>query len=461
MIGFSHDKLSGSMASRKDARNNRWRMGFFPFLLLSGIAILTMFFWPQPDLSPNTNIYTDNYAPATAGTNSAPAPMVTPMIATPPPQAYDKKLTVHHGDTLSGLLLSANIQSEDVLAILALPLVQHNLVRISPGKIFAIHINKDQELTQLSYQLSPTQTLAVTRQDQGFDAKLIQKQAVSAPTLAAGIISSTLYDAGQDEHLPQKIIFDAAHLFAPKINFNRDLNPGDHFKVIYEASYVGDKAVNTGAILAMQISSQGKTYTLIRHTDREGRTHYYTPDGNSLDPGTLFIRSPVHYTHISSGFSLNRYHPILHFSRPHYGVDFAAPRGTPVLASGDGIVASAGRAGGYGNLLVLNNGHGISTRYGHLNAFAPYIHPGVHVKEGEVVAYVGSTGLATAPHLHYEFRINNIPQNPLSVALPTADPLSGKDRLAFNRELRDYLAEFKATPNEAIAHSTAKNTEQT
>ena len=369
-----------------------------------------------------------------------------------PPQPYDKDIVVNHGDTLSSLLLSQNIQTQDVLAILALPLVQHSLVRIHPGQIFTIHVDANQSLTSLTYDISAAQTLSVIKQNDSFDAKITKKPTKVLPTIAAGVITSTFYDAGLAQHLPQKIILDASRIFASKINFKRGLQPGDHFKVIYESSYVGNKAIGTGNILAMQISSGGKTYTLIRHTGHDGISRYYTTDGATL-VHSAFLRSPVHYTRISSPFSLNRVHPLLLFSRPHYGVDLAAPRGSPVIASGNGVVTVAGREGGYGNLIIIDHGHGITTRYGHLNGFARNIHPGSYVKQGQLIAYVGSTGLATGPHLHYEFRINNVPQNPMSVKLPMADPLSTAERAQFNREVKHYVSEMQSTPLNMLAHA--------
>lgn len=443
------------MAARGDSR--RLRIGLYPLLLVTLLVAAFVFFWPQndaPSVMDDSARFTQSnlYVPEnTVSINSA-----EETAAPAAPQAYDKNLLVRSGDTISSLLVAQNIQTQDVLALLSLPLVKRTLAHINPGQMLSIHVNADQELTDLTYNLSATQTLSVTRQDDGFDAKLMKKPTKILPTVAAGVISTTFYDAGLAQQLPQKIILEATRLFASKVNFKRGLKPGDNFKVIYESSYVQNKAISTGNILAMQISNDGKTYTLVRHTDSHGVSRYYTPDGAGLMSTTrnTFLRTPVHYTRISSSFSLNRKHPLLLFTRPHYGVDLAAPRGTPVVASANGVVTVAGKEGGYGNLVIINHGHGITTRYGHLNRFASNVHPGTYVKQGQVIAYVGSTGLASGPHLHYEYRINNIPQNPMTVKLPaTVDPISVAEQKQFKREVANYMAQMKTTPLAVVAYA--------
>ena len=455
----SSSKTRGAMAAvRKDIRS-RFRIGLYPLLLLSLLVASIILFWPQNDV-PSTAYDDTRYGQ----TDFTPPPTNTVEInsvedvAPPIPQAYDKNVLIRRGDTLSGLLLAQNIQTQDISALLSIPLVKRTLAHISPGQSVNIHVNADQELTDLTYNLSPTQTLSVTRLDDNFDAKLTKKTPQVMPTIAAGVINSTFYEAGLAQHLPQKIILDATRIFASKVNFKRGLKPGDHFKVIYESSYVQNKLVSTGNILAMEIENDGKTYTLIRHTDSNGISRYYPADPsalrNSVPAQNTFLRAPVHYTRISSPFSLNRRHPLLLFSRPHYGVDLAAPRGTPVVAAANGVVTVAGQEGGYGNLVIINHGHGITTRYGHLNRFASNLHAGSIVKQGQVIAYVGSTGLASGPHLHYEYRINNVPQNPLTVKLPReANPVSATEQKQFSREVANYLAQLHGTPLTVVAYA--------
>jgi murein DD-endopeptidase MepM/ murein hydrolase activator NlpD len=457
---ISYSKTRGTMAAtRKDTRS-RVRVGLYPLLVTLSLLVASfIFFWPQNDV-PSTDYDNSRYAQNDFSAPSANTVTIDSAeeVTPPAPQAYDKNVLIQRGDTLSGLLLAQNIQTQDISALLAIPLVKRTLAHINPGQILNIHVNADQELTDLTYKLSPTQTLSVTRLDDNFDAKLTQKTPKVMPTVAAGVISSTFYDAGLAQQLPQKIILDATRLFGSKVNFKRGLKPGDHFKVIYESSYVQNKAVSTGNILAMEISNDGKTYAIIRHTDSHGVSRYYPADRNALRNAittkNTFLRAPVHYTRISSSFSIKRMHPLLAFSRPHYGVDLAAPRGTPVVASANGVVTVAGQEGGYGNLVIINHGHGITTRYGHLNRFASNIHAGSVVKQGQVIAYVGSTGLASGPHLHYEYRINNVAQNPLTVKLPLeASQISASEQKQFNREVTNYLAQLHNTPLAVVAYA--------
>ncbi len=456
---ISSSKTRGSMAAiRRDIRS-RIRVGLYPLLLLSLLVASFIFFWPQNDVSA-TDYDNSRYAQNDFSLPSANTVTIDSAdeIVPPAPQAYDKNVLIQRGDTLSGLLLAQNIQTQDISALLAIPLVKRTLAHINPGKILNIHVNADQELTDLTYNLSPTQTLSVTRLDDNFDAKLTKKTPKVLPTVAAGVISSTFYDAGLAQQLPQKIILAATQLFSSKINFKRGLKPGDHFKVIYESSYVQNKVVSTGNILAMEISNDGKTYALIRHTDSHGVSRYYPADSkalsNAITTKNTFLRAPVHYTRVSSSFSMNRMHPLLAFSRPHYGVDLAAPRGTPVVASANGVITVKGQEGGYGNLIIINHGHGITTRYGHLNRFASNIHAGSTVKQGQVIAYVGSTGLASGPHLHYEYRVNNVAQNPLTVKLPLeANPISATEQKQFSHEVANYLAQLHSTPLIVVAYA--------
>ena len=240
--------------------------------------------------------------------------------------------------------------------------------------------------------------------------------------------------------MPTSFIWDLSKIFAWKINFKQGLHPGDTFEVLYEKKYFGDKFIEYGDILAAKFYVNGELYEAVRFKHPQEGVHYYTPTGESLD--RAFVRTPLQYSRVSSSFNLARKHPILGITRPHEGVDLAASRGTAVKAPGRGVIAFAGRKGGYGNLVIINHGGGVTTRYGHLSRFSKEFHVGSTVKMGDVVAYVGSTGLATAPHLHYEYRINGIPKNPLSVKLPGAPPLAAKYRHLFLSQSKVYLAQM-------------------
>lgn len=238
----------------------------------------------------------------------------------------------------------------------------------------------------------------------------------SALNYAAGQISHSLYTDARKIGLSAKQANQLVQIFSQK-NIAQNVHPGDQFSVLYESPKTVKQKKYSGNIMAAQITHKDKTYQLLRFTDPKGHSGYYTPQGQTLNEGLL--RAPVHFTYISSGFSNNRLDPILHYRRPHLGVDYAAPTGTPVKAAGDGVVEEVSYRGGYGRTVVLRHDDKYSTLYGHLSRYAD-IRAGDTVQQGEVIGYVGQTGFATGPHLHYEIHVNDVPFNPLTVALPNA-----------------------------------------
>jgi len=225
-----------------------------------------------------------------------------------------------------------------------------------------------------------------------------------------------------------------AEVFSTDIDFHRDLRRGDRFAAIYEVQHHLGEPVKTGRLLSAEFVNQGKTFHAVWFENPEGQGGYYTLDGKNIRKA--FLRSPLEFSRISSGFTNSRYHPVLKTWRAHMGVDYAAATGTRVKTTGDGIVDFAGRQGGYGNLVVVRHQSKYTTWYGHLSRLGPGIHKGKRVSQGDVIGYVGSTGLATGPHLHYEFRTNNVHQNPLRVAMPPAPPLAPQYRAAFDEAAR-------------------------
>jgi murein DD-endopeptidase MepM/ murein hydrolase activator NlpD len=219
---------------------------------------------------------------------------------------------------------------------------------------------------------------------------------------------------------------------------------GDTFVVTYPEYYRDGVYVKDGPIEAAAFVNQGREFKAVRYTDPEGSAHYYTPDGKSLHKA--FLRAPVEFTRVSSRFNTARYHPILNLIRAHKGVDYAAPEGTPVRAAGDGRVRFAGRKGGYGNVVEIEHSASIVTVYGHLSRFAKLTHVGAHVTQGVVIAYVGMTGLATGPHLHYEYRVNGVFKNPQTIALPGANPIEARWREDFLARTAPLLAGIESPP---------------
>ena len=345
-------------------------------------------------------------------------------------------------DTLHTLFKRMNIRDEDAIKFLMLAPEAHALnTALIPGHTLEIKTNLEGELLHLEYEIDHENILVASLTPQGYQLttqKLILK---STQVLKSATIVNSLFGATDDADIPDQIALQIADIFSGQIDFQGDLRAGDQFKVIYEAFYNAGELMKVGNVLAVEFVNDGKKYQAVHFGDAEGKFAYYTPDGISLHKS--FLRSPVEFTRVSSTFSTARYHPILNTMRAHQGVDLAAPMGTRVKAAGDGVVDFVGRKGGYGNAIILKHAGGISTVYGHLSAFSAGLHAGQHVAQSDIIGFVGMTGLATGPHLHYEFLIGGTHQDPLSVALPISIPIDAKYQKAFDENSLDYMAQIE------------------
>ena len=251
-------------------------------------------------------------------------------------------------------------------------------------------------------------------------------------------IRHSLFGATDAAGIPDSVATQLADIFGGDIDFHRDIRKGDRFSVIFESiSHLG-KMVRTGRILAAEFVNDGRTYRAVWFEGSDGRNGYYTADGKNIRK--VFLRSPLEFSRVTSGFSGGRFHPVLKEVRAHRGIDFGAPTGTRVKATGDGVVEFAGRKGGYGNLVVLRHQSQYQTYYGHLSGFAAGIRKGTRVAQGDVIGYVGATGIATGPHLHYEFRVGGVHRNPLAMVLPAAPPLAADQMARFRDSTQGILA---------------------
>jgi murein DD-endopeptidase MepM/ murein hydrolase activator NlpD len=260
-------------------------------------------------------------------------------------------------------------------------------------------------------------------------------------TYSGGVIRSSLHQTAQAKGLDQKILSQLTRIFRDKINFSHDVQAGDTFNILYDEEYLQNKKIGTGEIEAAEIMTHGNQYKAVRYIDSSGHTDYYTPEGLSLHKG--FIRFPVHYSHISSRYSVHRLNPVTHLVRPHMAIDFAAPPGTPIKAAADGRITFIGRRQGYGKAIIIRHFENSTTLYAHMRNFAAHLHAGSHVKEGDIIGYVGDTGRSTGPHLHYELRRNGVKQNPLTVALPSAAPLNKAARAQFIPSAKRLIAQLE------------------
>jgi murein DD-endopeptidase MepM/ murein hydrolase activator NlpD len=247
-------------------------------------------------------------------------------------------------------------------------------------------------------------------------------------------IKSSLFAATDAAGLSDAVAGQLADVFSTDIDFHRDLRRGDRFTVVYEMYFEAGEPVRAGRVLAAEFVNQGKAYQAVWFQHADGQGDYYTPDGKSIKKA--FLRSPLEFSRVTSGFTTARFHPILQRWRAHKGIDYAAAPGTGVKATADGIVETASHERGYGNVVVLRHQHRYTTLYGHLSGFGRGITKGARVSQGQVIGYVGSTGLATGPHLHYEFRIDDVHQDPLRVVMPEAPPITAEKRAAFDSVAR-------------------------
>jgi len=338
---------------------------------------------------------------------------------------------IRRDDTLYSLLSRLNIRNRDAIEYIRSNSVASEIASsLKPNHSIEAETDADGNLISLEYQLDTNQFITVKKTESSYEASKVTHQLEVRPILKSAEIKSSLFGATDDANIPDHIAIQVAEMFESDIDFHTDLRRGDHFNVIYEGSYDQGELVKTGDVLAAEFINNGKTYRAVGYRDAENEMHYYTPEGKSLHKS--FLRSPLEFTRISSGFSLGRFHPVLQTMRAHKGVDMAAPTGTRIKASADAVVDFVGQKGGYGNVIVLKHANGVSTVYGHLSRFTAGLHRGEKVAQGDIIGFVGMTGLATGPHLHYEFLLNGQHRDPMTVALPKASPIAVHDKAKFD-----------------------------
>ncbi len=357
---------------------------------------------------------------------------------------------VRRDDTLNNLLSRLNVNNQAAINFIRNDSVASAMANaLKPGHDIEAQSDSDGNLISLEYQLESDQFINVKQSATGYIATKITHQLENRPILKSAVIKSSLFAATDDANIPDYIAIQVAEMFESEIDFNSDLRKGDHFNVIYEGSYDQGALLKTGDVLSAEFVNNGKTYRAIGYRDSMNQMHYYTPEGKSLHKS--FLRSPLEFTRVSSGFSLGRFHPILQRMKAHKGVDMAAPTGTRIRASGDAIVAFVGQKGGYGNVIMLKHSNGVSTVYGHLSRFTAGLHAGEKVAQGDIIGFVGMSGLATGPHLHYEFLMNGDHRDPMTVSLPKADPIAARDKVNFDAISHQLATQLTLLANSNIA----------
>lgn len=357
-------------------------------------------------------------------------------------------ITIKKRANLNSIFANLNIDKKQLRQVMAAGQSTKILKKLNPGQTIKVQVGPNHQLQQLVYQVNSTDTLTVTRQKKGFQAKLISPPVETNLVYAAATTKSSLSAAAKSAGLSAKEINQLQGIFAQKINA-KDLRSGAKVQLLYQVQSKNGKKIGTGDIVAAKVTSRGKTYTAIRYTDPNKHTEYYAADGSSLR--NAFTRTPVAYSRISSRFTNSRMHPILHFFRPHTGVDFAAPTGTPIKAAGSGKIAFMGVRSGYGRAITIQHNQSLSSLYGHMSHFAKGVGPGSYVQQGQVIGYVGRSGIASGPHLHFEFRVNGVPKDPLTVALPQVNKVPKAYRSQFLAKARQLLAAMEVQGNTRLA----------
>jgi murein DD-endopeptidase MepM/ murein hydrolase activator NlpD len=395
-----------------------------------------------------------------AATGASASPQGPAAAATPPPASPMQlaaapglaeaqlalstiDVIVTRNDTLDRIFRRLKLNLADLASLRNLPGLRARLDSLRPGE--ALHFtHKDGALFGLERRLNESQTLKVSREPTGLKADVLQNPLETRSRTARGVIDRSLFEAVEAAGANDQTAVALADIFGWDIDFVLDVRAGDAFVVTYDQIFRDGAYVKDGPIQAASFVNRGREFRAVRYTDPAGGAHYYTPDGRGLQKA--FLRAPVDFTRVSSRFNTARVHPILNRIRAHQGVDYAAPMGTPVRAAGDGRIRFAGRKGGYGNLVEIEHSRSIVTVYGHLSRFSKETRVGAPVTQGTVIAYVGMTGLATGPHLHYEYRVNGVFRNPQTVVLPGAAPIDARWRPDFLAHSVPLLASLDPAP---------------
>ena len=358
-------------------------------------------------------------------------------------------IRIKRGDTLSSLFNKRGLNKE-LHNIMQLGSNVKELKSIYPGQ--KIHfLLEGEQLAGIELETSVNRRLKISKLENSYHVDEIIRDFETRLQVASSSIENSLFLAGQRAGLSAALIMELANVFGWDIDFALDIRSGDQFTVVYEEKYLDGDKIKDGTIVAAEFINAGKRYRAVRYTDSNGDTDYYSDNGRSMRKP--FLRTPVDFARISSRFNLRRKHPILNKIRAHKGVDYAASIGTPIKVSGDGKIVHRGKKGGYGRTIIVRHGSQYSTLYAHMHKYAKNSQVGKRVKQGQVIGYVGKSGLATGPHLHYEFRVNGVHRNPLTVKLPDAKPLPKSEMARFKTATADQFAQLDLYSSTLLAQN--------
>jgi murein DD-endopeptidase MepM/ murein hydrolase activator NlpD len=363
---------------------------------------------------------------------------IEPASASASPATRWVEYEIQSGDSLARIFKNQGLTAQLLHRITHSSDEAADLARIMPGQTLRFQFDETDQLLALEHVVSPISKLRISATDEGFAAEEIRKDVEIRIAETSGTITDSLFVDGQAAGLSDAQIMELAGIFGWDIDFALELRGGDTFSLIYEEHYLDGKKFRDGPILAAEFVNRGTSYRAVRFEDENGVASYYDTDGSSKR--RAFIRTPVKFARVSSGFTNKRWHPVLQKWRSHKGVDYAAPTGTPIKATGSGKVIFRGWKGGYGKVVIIQHGSQYTTLYAHMSRFSSKVKNGSRVKQGQIIGYVGKTGLASGPHLHYEFRVNGVHRNPLTVKLPKSVPLP-----------KARLAQFRASSSQLLA----------
>ncbi|HAY44696.1 MAG TPA: hypothetical protein DCY55_00205 [Gammaproteobacteria bacterium] len=424
---------------------------------LAAGSLLAFIAWLATSSTASVNPSLDQQQEASASNVAPPAPAL---------QAEPGKWishTIKRNETLGIIFEKYGFDANVPLEVTGLK-EGERLKNIRVGKQIRFHISDNDELDQISYPIDALTDFKV--QISGLDSRNADSVELSEKkpkyrfteqtkpyeteeVYVAGSINSSLYEAAEQSGVPIPVIMQMVDVFGWDIDFAVALREGDSFRLIYEEFNLAGERLDNGNIVAAQFINRGEVYQAFHFIDSEGNANYYTPEGESMR-GT-FLRTPVEFSRISSRFSKNRFHPILKKWRSHKGVDYAASNGTPIRATADGTIKQVGNNGGYGKTVIISHAGRFSTLYAHMSGFKKGVRSGSSIKQGETIGYVGSTGLATGPHLHYEFRVDDTHRDPLSYKFPKASPVPENDRQAFESHVTIVSAKLEAPGSNRLA----------
>jgi murein DD-endopeptidase MepM/ murein hydrolase activator NlpD len=385
------------------------------------------------------------------GHEAIPAKVVMEPLPLSPAQIGESGLSIYfqesvfsRGDTPATLLGRLGAGEQEVGALMRSPRAMRPFRLLAAGTVVEAKVDEVGRLRSMWYLTDRDTILSVDRVGEGFQTFEQQVELTPAIEMKSGEIKTSLFAATDAAGIPDSVALQLADIFGGDIDFHRDLRDGDRFNVVYETVYLDGNQIRSARVLAAEFLSRGRIFRAVWFQDPWGSGGYYTPEGESLRK--VFLRSPLEFSRVTSGFGIRR-HPILQQWRAHQGVDYGAPAGTKVRATGDGVVVFAGQRSGYGNLIVLRHHGGYSTYYAHLRDFARGLRIGTRVSQGETIGHVGQTGWATGPHLHYEFRVHDQNRNPLTMAFQRAQPILPIELPAFKRTAVPLIARLDLLKN--------------